>query len=181
MAHFRSARRHAIPLFALVCAACAAVPDASPPDRDVVDQQVLEYQAECSLLKPREAILRVRWPVSATLRDTRIEVSPYKDGFRTGRFVAAPAGDPKALPESGAPLRAPEGQAVAPALPETFAVRLESLRLVKDGAMIEAVLGGLIPGVNYYVRVPGIPGPTLRVQAPICPVDYVDSPRESPQ
>jgi hypothetical protein len=180
MAHLRSARLHAIPLFALVCAACAAAPDASPPDRGGVDQK-LDYQAECSELKPREAILRVRWPVSAKLRDARLEVSPYKDGFSTGRFVAVPAGDPKALPESGAPLRAPEGQRVAAELPGATAIRLESLRLVKEGAQIEAVLGGLIPGVNYYVRVRGIPGQTIRVQAPICPVDFVDPPKESPK
>lgn len=182
MAHLRSVRRHAIPLFALVCAACAAAPDASPPpEREVVDQQLLEFQPECSLLKPRESILRVRWPVSAALRDALIEVSPYKDGFSTGRFVAAPVGDPRALPESGAPLRAPEAQTVTPALPGTFAIRLESLRLVKDGSLIEAVLGGFIPGVNYYVRVRGFPGPAIRVQAPICPVDIVDPPGESPK
>ena len=172
--------RHAVAIFALGCAACAGTPEAPPPEPEVGDQQLLEYQAECNLLRPREAILRVRWPVSATLRDARIEVSPYKDGFRTGRFVAAPVGEARALPESGVPLREPDGQAAKPALPGTFAVRIESLRLVKDGVLIEAVLGGLIPGVNYYLRVPGLPGPTIRVQAPICPVDYVDPPGEPP-
>jgi hypothetical protein len=178
MAHVRGARPLAIPILALACAACAA--PAPPPADPGPEQPILEYQPECSQLKPRESVVRVRWPVPAKPEDVRIEVSPYKDGFSTGRFVSAPAGDPRAAPSSGVELRAPEVQAQAAKPPSTLAIRLESLRPVKDGAQIEAVLGGLNPGVNYYIRVRGVPGQTIRVQAPICPVDYVETPKESP-
>jgi hypothetical protein len=180
MAHVRGARPLAIPILALACAACAA-PSPPPADPNAGrEQPILEYQPECSQLKPRESVVRVRWPVPAKPEDVRIEVSPYKDGFSTGRFVSAPAGDPRAVPSSGVELRAPEVQAQAAKPPSTLAIRLESLRPVKDGAQIEAVLGGLNPGVNYYIRVRGVPGQTIRVQAPICPVDYVETPKESP-
>jgi hypothetical protein len=145
------------------------------------EQPILEYQPECSPLKPRESLVRVRWPVPAKPTDVFIEVSPYKDGFRTGRFVSAPAGDPRAVPPSGVEMRAPEAQTQAARPPSELAIRLESLRLVKDGTQIEAVLGGLNPGVNYYIRVRGVPGQTIRVQAPICPVDFVETPKESPK
>ena len=153
-----------------------------PPTHETAGEQpILEYQAECSLLKPRESVVRVRWPAPAKPVDVRIEVSPYKDGFSTGRFVSAPAGDPRAVPSSGVELRAPEVQTQAAKPPSPLVIRLESLRPVKDGTQIEAVLGGLNPGVNYYIRVPGVPGQTIRVQAPICPVDYVETPKESPK
>jgi hypothetical protein len=181
MAHVRGARPLAIPILALACAACAA-PGPPPPTPDAGrEQSILEYQPECSQLKPRESVVRVRWPVAAKPDDVRIEVSPYKDGFSTGRFVSAPAGDPRAVPSSGVELRAPEVQAQAAKPPTTLAIRLESLRSLKDGTQIEAVLGGLNPGVNYYIRVRGVPGQTIRVQAPICPVDYVETPKESPK
>jgi hypothetical protein len=181
MAHVRSARPLAIPVFVLACAACASPspPPATPePPRDL---PILEHQAECSQLEARQPILRVRWPIPAKATDVHIDVSPYKDGFTTGRFVSAPAGDPRAAPSSGVVLRAPEAQQQAAQPPSPLAIRLVSLRPVKDGTQIEAVLGGLNPGVNYYVRVRGVPGQTIRVQAPICPVDYVETPRESPK
>ena len=111
MAHVRGARPLAIPVLALAFASCAApAPPSAAPDAGR-EQPILEYQPECSQLKPREAIVRVRWPVPAKPVDVRIEVSPYKDGFSTGRFVSAPAGDPRAVPSSGVELRAPEVQA----------------------------------------------------------------------
>jgi hypothetical protein len=181
MIDLRGARPVAILVLALACAACAA-PGPPPAAHETAGEQpILEYQAECSLLKPRESVVRVRWPAPAKPVDVRIEVSPYKDGFSTGRFVSAPAGDPRAVPSSGVELRAPEVQTQAAKPPGPLLIRLESLRPVKDGAQIEAVLGGLNPGVNYYIRVPGVPGQTIRVQAPICPVDYVETPKESPQ
>ncbi len=181
MAQVRGARLLAIPILAFAFAACAASgpPPATPEPSQ--EQPILEYQGECSLLRPRESVVRVRWPVPAKPVDVRIEVSPYKDGFSTGRFVSAPAGDPRAVPPSGVELRAPEAQAQAAKPPSPLTIRLESLQLLKNGTQIEAVLGGLNPGVNYYIRVPGVPGQTIRVQAPICPVDYVETPKESPK
>ena len=97
MAHARSIRPLAIPILAIACAACAA-PGPPPADPNAGrEQPILEYQAECSVLRPRESVVRVRWPVPAKPVDVRIEVSPYKDGFSTGRFVSAPAGDPRAV------------------------------------------------------------------------------------
>jgi len=181
MAHVRGARPLAIPILALAFASCAApAPPPAAPDTGR-EQPILEYQPECSQLRPREAVVRVRWPVPAKPDDVRIEASPFKDGFSTGRFVSAPAGDPRAVPSSGVELRAPEVPAQAAKSPGPLAIRLESLRAVKDGSQIEAVLGGLNPGVNYYIRVLGVPGQTIRVQAPICPVDYVETPKESPK
>jgi len=181
MAHVRGARPLAIPILALAFASCAApAPPPAAPDAGR-EQPILEYQPECSQLRPREAIVRVRWPAPAKPDDVRIEVSPYKDGFSTGRFVSAPAGDPRAVPPSGVELRAPEVQAQAAKTPSPLVIRLDSLRSVNDGTQIEAVLGGLNPGVNYYIRVLGVPGQTIRVQAPICPVDSVETPKESPK
>ena len=184
MTHARCARPLAALVLVLACSACASPsppPATSEPPRDL---PILESQAECSPLEARQPILRVRWPVPAKPAEVFIDVSPYKDGFTTGRFVSAPAGDPRAVPSSGVVLRAPEAQAPAAQAakpPGDLTVRLVSLRPVKDGKEIEAVLGGLIPGVNYYVRVRGVPGQTIRVQAPICPVDSVETPRESPK
>jgi hypothetical protein len=170
-------------VFVLVYTACASPspPPATPEPGP--EQPILEHQAECSQLEARQPILRVRWPVPAAATGVFIEVSPYKDGFTTGRFVSAPAGDPRAVPSAGVVLRPPEVQAQAAPTQQAspLAIRLVSLRPVKDGTQIEAVLGGLNPGVNYYVRIRGVPGQTIRVQAPICPVDSVETPRESPK
>lgn len=181
MTHARRARPLAIPAFVLACAACASPspPPVTPePGRDL---PILEHQAECSPIEARQPILRVRWPIPPKPSDVYIDVSPYKDGFTSGRFVSAPAGDPRAVPASGVVLQAPEARTQAAQAPSPLAIRLMSLRSLKDGTQIEAVLGGLNPGVNYYVRIRGVPGQTIRVQAPICPVDYVETPRESPK
>ena len=170
MADHRNTRRLSIPLLALICLAFSEVEGA-----------VLDYRAECSEVKPRAVILRVRWPQAASPPTAQIEVSIYKDGFSTGRFVKAPVADPKSVPESGVTMLAAEGPMAAAKLPDALALRVESLQLVKEGAEIEAVVEGLIPGLNYYVRVRGIGDEVIRVRAPICPADFVEPQGEKPK
>jgi hypothetical protein len=152
--------RLTIPLLALVCLSCSEVEAAT-----------LDYRAECGEVKPAEGILRLRWPKSASPPASHIDLSFYKDGFTTGRFVSAAVVDAKAVPESGVAMLATERPMAESKQPIALSPRLESLRLVKEGTEIEAVVGKLIPGINYYVRVRGIGGEDMRVQAPICPLD----------
>ena len=171
MADHRNTRRLVIPFLAFICLSCSEVESAT-----------LDYRAECSEVKPRAVILRVRWPQSVSPTTApQIEVSIYKDGFTTGRFVKAAVADPKAVPESGVTMLAAEGPMAAAKLPEALSLRVVSLQSVKEGAEIEAVLGGLIPGLNYYVRVRGISDEVIRIRAPICPADFVDTQGEKPK
>jgi hypothetical protein len=147
-----------------------------------VEAAILDYKAECSEVTPRAVILRIRWPQSVTPTTTpQIEVSIYKDGFTTGRFVKAAVADAKAIPASGVTMLAAEGPMAAAKLPDALVLRVESLQMVKDGGELEAVLGGLIPGINYYVRVRGISDEVIRIRAPICPADFVDEEAEKPK
>jgi hypothetical protein len=146
-----------------------------------VQGAMLEYSAECSEITPRAPIVRIRWPRSTGAQAAQIDVSIYKDGFATGRFVSAAITDPAEAPRSGVALRAAQGPLSASKLPEALSLRLESFTAVKDGADIEVVLGGLIPGLNYYLRVGGIGSEIVRVRAPICPVDFVEPQGESPK
>jgi hypothetical protein len=171
MAKHRINPRLAILWLALIGLSCSEVEGAT-----------LDYKAECSEVTPRAVILRIRWPQSVSPTTTpQIEVSIYKDGFTTGRFVKAVVADPKAVPPSGVTMLAAEGPMAAAKLPDALALRVESLQLVKDRAEIEAVLGGLIPGINYYVRVRGISDEVIRIRAPICPADFVDTQGEKPK
>jgi hypothetical protein len=162
MAYHLNSRSLVFPLLALMCLSSAGVEGA-----------MLDYSAECSEVKPRAPILRIRYPRSAGAEAAQIEVSIYKDGFATGRFVSASIANPEEAPRSGVALRATQGPLAASQLPEALSLRIESFTSVKEGAEIEVVLGGLIPGLNYYVRVGRI-GEIIRVRAPICPVDFVD-------
>ena len=76
----------------------------------------------------------------------QIEISIYKDGFTTSRFVKAAVADPKAVPEFGVTMLAAEGPMAAAKLPEALSLRVEFLQSVKEGAEIEVILGGLYSG-----------------------------------
>jgi hypothetical protein len=143
-----------IPLLTLVCLSCPEVEGAT-----------LDYRAECSEVKP--PVMRLRWPKSASPPATHIDMSFYQDGFTTRRFVSAAVGDLGAVPASGIAML--EAERPMAEQPSELYPRLQSLRLVKERAEFEAVLGELLPGIIYYVRVRGISSEVIRVQAPTCP------------
>jgi hypothetical protein len=165
MANHQNTLRLLIPLIALVCLSRADV-EAAPLDSDV-EAATLDYGVECGMVTPRAVILRVRWPKSASPPATHIDVSFYDDGFTTRRFVSAAVGDLKAVPESGVAML--EAERPTAKQPLELYPQLQSLRLVEKGTEVEAVLGELIPGINYFVRVRGISDEVIRIQAPHCP------------
>jgi hypothetical protein len=176
MPNHRSARVLVIPLLGLAGLPLAALGAAG---QDETSSQGFAYRAECSEETPRAAVLRIRWPQSRRARS--IDVSVYKDGFRTARFVSAEAAEPEKVPKSGLGMVSAPGPLTEGKLPPALSLRLQSVRSIEDGAAREAVVGDLVPGLNYYVRVPGLSEETIRVRAPICPVDAVETPPDSPR
>jgi len=175
-----TSRRRVIALFASsilpLIAACGLATTTQ------ADEPRLDYLAECSESEPGEAILRLQWAASATSSDTRIEVTIYKDGFQSRRFVSVSAAEPQAYQKGGATFSALDSKSQGyEASAEALNLDLKALTLDERTKRVEGVVGGLIPGINYFVRVSGVSDEIVRVRAPICPVDSANPTQGRPQ
>lgn len=128
---------------------------------------------------PRVPIGRIQWRTDARqAASQRIDIAATKDGFERGRFVTVAGLKLQAAPKM---MRAPALPTDPTPLERPLLVRPAAPRLLADRMIVD--VRQLEPGVLYSFRVVTrtarglVPGPVVRVQAPICPVDFVEERR----
>lgn len=147
-------------------------------DRAIVP--ALTAEASCDDAEaPRVPLGRIQWKTNAGQFATqRIDIAATKDGFERGHFIAIAGLKLQAAPKM---MRAPGLPADPTPLERTLSVRPAAPRLVADRVALD--VHQLEPGILYSLRVVTrtprglVPGPIVRVQAPVCPVDYVEERR----
>lgn len=143
--------------------------------RQQTPSAAFECRVFCSEEKLRTPVAELTWrSTEARLRTSRIEVTVYKDGFQTGKYVAL--GSTKGERSYQLPqVKQVQTQELIPALRELVVVEASSLK-ARPG-VVAVRIEGLEPGLNYFWRVVSttngrqIAEGTARCQAPVCPAD----------
>ena len=143
--------------------------------RQQTPSAAFECRVFCSEEKLRTPVAELTWrSTEARLSTSRIEVTVYKDGFQTGKYVALRSTKGERsyqLPQ----VKQAQTQELIPALRELVVVEASSLR-ARPG-VVAVRIEGLEPGLNYFWRVVSttsgrqIAEGTTRCQAPVCPAD----------
>jgi hypothetical protein len=153
--------------------------------------------AYCSPTSPGTVVAEIRWPIQhaplspsaarSALRAETLSVTTYENGFEQGLSSELTPFQPgaRALP-SRAERRQPLVGLDRLKLVDTSTSRIapgsargRALPAPEAPEFISFMVEGLQPGMRYFWRfnVPGEGQQMVTVQAPVCPVDYVDKKR----
>lgn len=165
-------------LLFLVLVSCFSISAEAQRRRNRFRQQApsstaLECRVFCSDEKLRTPVAELTWrSTQALLSAVRIEVTVYKDGFKTGAYASLDSNQGNRSYQSQ---KGRGGQDLIPGLSQLVVVDVRSLR--ERPGLVAVRIEGLEPGLNYFWRVVSkangrqMAGVTARCQAPVCPAD----------
>lgn len=149
-------------------------------------QQVIEAEGICGGPLSQEGEIRLKWTADKErLKKQRIDLSVHKNGLAEGRYTTMFPNNEKAGFKP-AKLTDPKFNGSVEVLPALEKLKIKSLGRetavgdAKTGSgdgRLMVVVTDFEPGLNYFIRVltlendKWVPGPVVRVEAPVCPKD----------
>lgn len=154
-----------------------------PPDLPIASEKLKEIRElvvlpDCGVEHPRESLIVVNWDKDQDGEAIhRIDLTPYAQGLEQDLFYTLIPRQDKSFTYT------PKQGSIANLTKTLGGVRVRNFAPGKGTEGNRLSLGGLIPGMTYYLRVSTyspndnawLPGQTLDFDAPVCPFDASDN------